>query len=206
VIDYVIWCPIRCGSILASKILLAALYDHQHHLLYHNHENTTYEGDAKLVHSHSPEFFINSSVKIKKIALTRNIFDSAVSQEIMLQTGIGNLVNDQQVEEYRNTFADSKLTVDTQRFVNRLHQIDDKFSQVFDSTASYVSISYEQIKDNPLNVLKLIGVNKKLINIKNVTKPITSRKIPLEKSHIVSNYTELQMIYANTRLKNKSLI
>ena len=201
-IDYVVWCPGRCGSILTSRILLAALYEQKLELLHHTHKDTSYTGPAKIIHSHSPEFFINSKVACTKVALTRNIFDSAVSQAIMLKTKIGNLVGQEQLDEYKNKFSDYKFIVDPAMFTHQVKKIDNEFTTVLRSNAEYVAISYEQIKDNPFDVLKLLKINKKLINIKLLTEHVTSKKIPIEKSQMVTNFSELKQIYDNLNLKN----
>ena len=123
----------------------------------------------------------------------------------MLKTKIGNLVGQEQLDEYKNKFSDYKFIVDPAMFTHQVKKIDNEFTTVLRSNAEYVAISYEQIKDNPFDVLKLLKINKKLINIKLLTEHVTSKKIPIEKSQMVTNFSELKQIYDNLNLKNKSL-
>jgi hypothetical protein len=205
VIDYVVWCPGRCGSILTSNIILAALYKQNLDLLYYNGQNLYYDGPAKVIHSHNPWFFINSNVSCRKIALTRNLFESTLSHAIMLHTGMGHIVESSQVEEYRSRFSNHKFTISPTAFLRQIKKMDNEYTTVFSSDADYITVSYEDIKHNPFNVIKLSQIDKRLIDIQSLGQHNISKKIPIEKSQIVENFHELKEIYNDTQLKNKSL-
>ena len=199
---FIVWCPGRCGSMLATNILRAALYPE---------DQTTFTGreyikntNSPIIHTHNLRMFIDSTAR--RLMIVRDIFPAALSTMIALRTGQYHVNSQDESDQYAEEFGSSPMHINPIKFERYCRLYDRRFEEAMTSEAEFDKIHYEQIEDDPFRLLRLLKIDKKLWKMKSLVTTNITKKIPVPKDKQVSNYQDLLDRFDRLELKHKRMI
>ena len=198
--DYIVWCPGRCGSHLAAYVLQAALYPEQP-IYFDTYDGKIHSSNHAIVHTHSIRYFIEGSGR--KIAISRNIFDAAISMMIANKTTVFHLYDETDRRSFDDKFSQHVFCIDEDEFVQTCRFYDRCYTSVSNNVFNATTISYEQFKADPFKLLKLLDIDKKSWKLHNMLNSKLTTRIPIDKATQVSNYYHLKEIFDGLDLRYK---
>ena len=199
---FIVWCPGRCGSMLAANVLQAALYP----------ESQITCTDAKyiknpnspIIHTHNLQMFVDSAAR--RLMMVRNIFPAVLSTMIALDTNRYHVYNQDEVEQYVNEFSNRSLYINTADFDEMCKKYDRDYEEAMSSGVKFDKVHYEQIEADPFRLLRLLKIDKKAWNMQSLITANVTKKIPVTAAQQVSNYQDLLDRFDRLELKHKRMI
>lgn len=200
--DFVFWCPGRCGSILAAKIVNNALYPDKS-ICYTDYYSENYEHEEEsykpIIHTHNPRFIINAHGR--KIVLSRNLFDAVLSRLIAEKIGMFHIFNQDDLAEFLRRSESIQINITEFEFIKMCRHYNRLYTMIVESDIQYEVVKYDSFKDNPVNLLKILNIPNKLINFKRLKECGLTIKTPIDKQQQVANYESLKKSFNDLDLK-----
>lgn len=199
---YIVWCPGRCGSMLASRIIWHAYFaknpSNGIHFAYHNDD--PYYGNANVIHAHSYKLF-NTILDYQKIVMSRPIIDSVLSRMIANITKIEHVSLNEKVETLD---LNSKFEIPISTFAFQCNRFNDAYTAVDNAIdKNYQIIRYNDIKDSPIKILDQLN-DPSPIDYKMLTADKLPIKMPVSSFERITNIQEVIDFYTSLNLKYKN--
>jgi hypothetical protein len=199
--SYLIWCPGRCGSVLASTIIKLA-YNKQNNNFFeismnlHHREILENKG---IVHCHNLRCFVDNAKNHQSVVVTRNSFDSVISRMISEMTDSWTIRTKFDLRKYHYSNKDRTFELNVDKFQKLVLFNESQYSTLLKCTTPNLVIDYEDFKDNFQNLLTPLNLRLDVTPDVLLKLPI---KTPVDKITQVINYTQLQEVYKSLVAKN----